>query len=373
MSGRAAGWIRRWAGEVGDAHVLGTVRVAFGAMLFWQTLELGRDLETRGYFGDAFHVPFVPEAWVPSARVYAGLLAARLFLAALVLLGQAARPALFASAALGLYGLLCDRVEFHHNRYALFCFALLLAFTPCHRAIVLTRGDVEGPGARLGSLWAPRVAQLQVSLIYVASGGSKLLDHEWRDGLVIADRFARYGGEALARGVPAGVVEWFSRPAVTSNLAKLAIATELLLAVGLWLPRTRVIAIWWGVMFHLTIEVTSRVELFTWLTLTTYAFFVVPDHRARKLYFDATRPSGAWTARVVAALDWFARFDARPWSPDGLRGGHSVVVVRRDGTRATGVRALAMIARCVPLLFPLWAPLALAASFTRGGEANTRA
>ena len=41
-----------------------------------------------------------------------------------------------------------------------------------------------------------------------------------------------------------------------------------------------------------------------------------------------------------------------------------MVVVRRDGTYATGVRALAMIARCVPLIFVLWAPLALVASFT---------
>jgi len=32
-----------------------------------------------------------------------------------------------------------------------------------------------------------------------------------------------------------------------------------------------------------------------------------------------------------------------------------------------------MVARCVPLLFPLWAPLALAASFTRGGDASAHA
>jgi hypothetical protein len=32
-----------------------------------------------------------------------------------------------------------------------------------------------------------------------------------------------------------------------------------------------------------------------------------------------------------------------------------------------------MVARCTPLLFPLWAPLALAASFTKGGEVSFRA
>jgi hypothetical protein len=47
-------------------------------------------------------------------------------------------------------------------------------------------------------------------------------------------------------------------------------------------------------------------------------------------------------------------------------GGHGLVVVDRDGSRATGLRAVALVARCTPLLFPLWAPLALAASLTHG-------
>ena len=57
---------------------------------------------------------------------------------------------------------------------------------------------------------------------------------------------------------------------------------------------------------------------------------------------------------------------------DALKKGHVIVVVRRDGTRATGIRALAMVARCVPLLFPLWAPLAFVASLTERGEASPR-
>jgi hypothetical protein len=32
-----------------------------------------------------------------------------------------------------------------------------------------------------------------------------------------------------------------------------------------------------------------------------------------------------------------------------------------------------MVARCTPLLFPLWAPLAFAASFTERGDASSTA
>ncbi len=361
--------LRRWQTEVGDTYLLGLVRVAVGALLFWQTLGAARRLEDNGYFGDVFHLPLIPAALVPARPIYILIVAIQLLLAVLVAVGHRARVALFSSAVLGLYVLLCDRLQFHHNRYALVCFAFLLAFAPCDRALVIT-GSTE---SRSGLLWAQRLAQAQVSIIYLASGGSKLFDDDWRNGLVIGDRFARYGNEAVARGVPNSVVELFSRPMSTSALAKLAIATEIFLAVGLWLRRTRVIALWWGVMFHLTIEVTSKVELFTWLTLATYALFATPDTHARKFLFDPSRTSGVFGAHLVGALDWLARFDVKRWEPDGVRKGHSIVIVRRDGTRATGIRALAMVARCVPLLFPLWAPLALLATFTKGGETSARA
>ncbi|WP_394826010.1 HTTM domain-containing protein [Pendulispora albinea] len=361
-------WLRRIEREVGDTHVLGVVRIAMGGMLLLQATASARTLLEQGYFGDVFHLPFIPEAWVPSRSVYVAIVALRVMLAALVILGHRARLALLASALLGLYTLLCDRLGYHHNRYALVCFAFLLALTPCDRALAISPsfGDRHGPR------WAVRVAQIQVALIYVASATSKLFDPDWRAGRVILDRFVRYGHEALARGVPASIVDAFSQLLVTSILAKLAISTELFLAVALFSRRARIFALWWGTMFHLTIEVTSRVELFTWLTLTTYAFFVTPDLRTRKLFFDPSRPRGKWLARAVVWLDWFARFEVRSWAPDHLRRGHAIVIVRRDGSRATGIRALVMIARCTPLLFPLWAPLALAASFTRGGETSPR-
>jgi hypothetical protein len=358
--------------DLGDTYVLGLVRVALGCMVFWVALGWGRELAEAGYFGDVFHLPFIPEAWVPSRLLYTGVLASMLVLAVLATVGHWARPALAASAALGVYVLLCDRLQFHHNRYALFCLAGLLSLSPCDRSFLIT-GSVESPAARVGSLWAMRLMRIQVSLIYLASGGGKLLDADWRDGLVLADRMARHANEALGRGVPPRVVEWLTTAAASSALAKIAIATELFLAIGLWPKRTRVFALWWGMMFHLTIEVTSRVELFTWLTLASYALFVTPDVHARKLFFDPSRAKGAILSFLVRLLDWFARFEVVAWQPDGIRTGHSLVIVRRDGTRATGIRAFAMVARCIPVLFPLWGPLALVASFTKGGEASVRA
>lgn len=361
--------LARFRDEVEDGYVLGPIRAAVGALLAWQALVAGNELERIGYFGDKFHLPMIPEALVPPHQIYALVLAARVCLAVMVAIGVRARPALATSALLGLWILLCDRNQFHHNRYSLFCYAFLLALTPCDRSWRAVEADVLLP--RSGPWWGVRLSQVQVSLVYLASGGSKLLDPDWRDGLVLGDRIVRHAHLAIAKGVPHGIVDALSRPDVASAVAKLAITTELFLCVALLFRPTRVVALWWGFWFHVMIQITSNVETFGLLTLSMYGVFVTPDYRARKLQFDPSRPWGKLAGTFVPLLDWFGRFSVEPWEPDDQRG-HSVVIVRRDGERATGVRAFAMITRCVPLLFPLWAPVTLLSSFTRRGDLTTR-
>ena len=124
-------------------------------------------------------------------------------------------------------------------------------------------------------------------------------------------------------------------------------------------------------MSNVVIHFTAQVETFTLLQLAMYGVFATPDFHARSLRFDPSRPWGKVAGTLVPLVDWLGRFEVKPWAPDDQRG-HSIVVSRRDGGRATGVRAFAMLARCLPILFPLWAPLALVASFTPKGDLTTR-
>lgn len=346
--------LTRFRDEIGDGYALGPVRAALGLLLGWHALAAAEELGRWGYFGDAFHVPMIPDPLVPSHRVYAVVLAARVCLAVMAILGVWARPALAGGALLGFWTILSDRNQFHHNRYSLFCYALLLALTPCDRS--WRASDVPEP--RRGPFWAVRLAQVQVSLVYLASGGSKLVDADWQSGIVLRERLLHGSGRLF---------EVLSRADVSSALAKLAIMTELFLCMALWVRPTRIFAIWWALGFHLVIQCIAQVETFSVLTVAMLGVFVTPDYRTRKVRFDPSRFWGKIAGIVVPALDWFARFEVQPWEPDGQRG-HSVVVVRRDGERVTGVRAFAMFTRCLPLLFPLWAPVALVASFTRRGD-----
>jgi hypothetical protein len=357
--------LRRFEDEIADGTALGPLRAVLGLLLGWHALALASELPRIGYFGDGFHMPMIPEVLVPSHRVYALTLAFRVCLAVMVTLGIWARPALLVSAALAGWALLSDRLQFHHNRYSLVCYALLLAFTPCDRSFCAT--DTGVATLREGPFWAVRLAQLQVSLVYLASGGAKLLDPDWRAGLVLGDRIARHADQAVLAGVPRAIVQTLARADVASALAKVAITMELLLVLGPWLERTRVPVLFCGVWFHLVIQLTSKVETFSVLTVAMYAVFVTPDRGARVVRFDPSATRGRLVAGAVVLLDWLQRFELRPWEPDAQRG-HAVVVVRRDGTAATGIRAIAMLARCLPALFPLWAPLALVASFTKRGD-----
>ena len=337
--------VRRLRDETGDTHALGLLRAFLGLLLLRQAVVEVEELRTFGYFGDAFHLPFVPEPLVPSARVYALLLGVEGTLAFAVMLGVRARVALFGCTLIGFYLLLCDRLQFHNNHYALLCFGFLLSFSPCDRTFTIGRKT-----KRDGPLWAQRLMQLQLSIVYLASGVSKLLDPDWRGGLVLGTRFVRDAHNAIDHGVPRAIVDFVVRPDVAAAISKLAIATELFLAIGLFVPRTRLFALWWGVMFHVAIELTNKVQIFTWLTLSLYALHALPGNRTRKVQYDPSRVGARSMAGVVWSLDWLARFELveRPgrWT-----------VVDRDGAAKQGLAAIALIARCLPISFPIGLPM----------------
>ncbi|MEO8875758.1 MAG: HTTM domain-containing protein [Polyangiaceae bacterium] len=361
--------VKAWLDAIGRTEVLGAMRIAIGCLLFAQAFEAYGELQQIGYFADHFHMALIPERYVASRAFYTYLLFTRMLLALPIAIGVQARPALFVSSLLGFYVLACDKLEFHHNRYALLLYTLLLALTPCDRSWRLvgkrTLADQTGP------MWAVHLARLQVSIIYLGSGGSKLFDPDWRDGTMVLQRFIRYGGEALAAGVPQSVITFLSQPLLTSLIAKGAIASELFIAFGLQFRRTRRAALWWGIVFHLMIETTSKVELFTWVTLVAYAFFVTMDSRARVIELDGSRSLGRVLGRALRLLDWFVRFDVRPWPEDRGPSKHLFVVTRRDGKRVSGLRAYTTIAESTPLFFLLWAPLAVLSRFAKAPAADT--
>jgi hypothetical protein len=355
--------IRSWFDDERDSALLGLMRVVFAGLLLHSAYKLANNSLGRGYFGDYFHVPFVGAAWVPGEAVYFALLALQGGAALLALTGVLARPALLASACVGLYLLTLDRLQYHNNRYLLLLLAFLLAFAPCDRAYT-PFASRQTRTQRLGPVWARILIQIQVSLVYLASGGSKLLDADWRGGQVLSIRYQQ-GLEMAARQgleLPEWIRALLAAPRFGELSSKAAIATELFLAVALWLPKTRAVALWIGVMFHLGIEIGARVEIFSYLMWGALIAFCVPELGGRQIVFASDTRLGRWVERAIPRLDWLGRFELAPTTEQALPS--RLEVVDRDGRRERGLGALALLARGICLFFPLWLPLRAAALLT---------
>jgi hypothetical protein len=323
------------------------VRLGLALLLVDDTLAEWRAL-AHGFFRDAFNWPILPDALLPSRPLFTLLVAAQAVLALAILVGRGARPSLLAAGLFQLYLLLIDRNGYHNYRHTFALVLMLMAFTPCDRALAWRRPAGDGP------LWAQRLLQLQLSIIYLASGGSKLVDADWRGGRVIAAGVTHFADIAVARGVPPAAVAFFMGTTVAALLAKLAIATELGIGLGLWSRRWRAAALWLGVVFHLAIELVTTVAIFSWLMILCYALFATPALAERTVRHP---PRQRRLAQLVRGLDWLRRFRFVP--------GDDFAVIDRDGRVCRGAEALALIARATPLLFLGWPPLWLWARVTR--------
>lgn len=355
--------LSRFFDEERDAFVLGVLRVAVGLLVCVQTALRLVETFRHGFFGDVFHLPIVPEAFVPSLPAYVGLQLVALAGGALAVVGFHARAGLLASALIGSFLLLANRLDYHNNRFALLLLALLVAFTPCERSLVLVRGRAHTLPAseRRGPRFAANLVRLTVSAVYLSSGGGKLLDSDWRGGQTMLVRFTRslqYLTEQHG-ALPDPLVALYSSPLFASVASKAAITLELALAVALWLPKARPLALYAGALFHLNIELSARVELFSYVMGAAYLAFAVPECRERVIELDPTQGRGRLLRAALPFLDWLARFrvEERAAAPLTVRG--------RGGEARTGVGALAELSRALPVLFPLWGPLAVLARITR--------
>lgn len=352
---------KRFFAEERDALVLGVLRISISVLLLFNGLRLILEFWRTGYFGDYFHIPLLPEAWLPSSSGYGLLLGLQAFATLFAFCGVWPREALLTASSLGLYFLLCDRLQYHNNRYALLLLAFLLAFTPCDRSLLLVRGrnHTLPREQRIAPTFARRLFQLQVSLIYLGSSGGKLFDADWRSGQVLFMRYAQAQELFSSHGhpLPAWLVALLTSTWFASFAAKAAIGSELFIALGMWLPRARRLALWLGVVFHISIELTADVELFSYVMLASYLAFVVPEVRERRFEFARGDLRAERLARFVLLFDWCARFERTPLPAETT--GPAFVVTNREGRRASGTLAIVYLAEAIPVLFPLWLPLAL--------------
>ena len=295
-------------------------------------------------------------AWFPSppGELWSLALVVGAVSAVLMALGVLTRLTTTVTFLVVAGNLLLSETHFRHNRAFLAILLFGLALLPTgrtHSFDAWWRRRRGRPALRPEALlWPLVMLRVQVSLVYFSSGLSKLVDPDWLGGVVLWDRAVRYQHEI--HPAPGWVVDFVTWRPLFYVVAPIAVATELFLAVGLWLPRTRLMAIRVAIVFHLAIELSARVEVFSLAAMAALVIWVTPARHDRVIRLGRGTRSARTLARVVPALDWLERFtieDARPGEPD-------VVLVDRDGTTVDGRAALRGIVERLPVTFPV-APL----------------
>lgn len=174
----------------------------------------------------------------------------------------------------------------HH---VLACVLFYLLWADCSRvwSVDARLGTVGAPWTT-ATIWPLRLVRLQVAVIYLNSGISKLMLPEWQNGTAVyyslkSNVFQRFPG-----GIPAGM-EAFATFATYATLF-----FELGFAFMVLSRRSRKLALAAGVAMHLGIALTMELGTFSWVMLASYCAFLEPD--------EFTRLMNRWRGKELPAL-----------------------------------------------------------------------
>ncbi len=333
-------------GRAVSMRALALLRVLAGPVVLLHLQPFLSDSWDGRIYRDAFYEPYA--AWYPELpdALYVGLLWLAAAAAVFMSLGLLTRLATATTFVIVAYNLFLSTTHLHNNRAYLVIVLGLLAVAPCGRELSLDawfrrrRGrPALDPSAPAWPLWLLR---FECAAIYGASGLSKLVDPDWFGGTVTWQRVERARDQL--DGWPDWAVSVLTDRSFHTGAAKLIVLTELFIAVGLWRRGARYAAVWVAVAFHVAIEGSASVQVFSFLGIAVLVIWAVPSTRDRVLRIDPATSRHRRLGAAARGLDWLARFRVEP-APPGSR----LEVVDRDGTTIRGGPAVALALSRLPL------------------------
>jgi hypothetical protein len=344
----ALGSLDELLGRRVSMRALALLRVLAGPIALWHLWPFVADARAGRIYRDAFYQPYV--SWYPELPrpLYSGLLALGVVAAVAMTLGLWTRAATAATFGVVTYNLFLSTTHLHENRAYLVIVLAALAVVPCGRELSVDawlrarRGlPALDPRSPAWPLWLLR---FEASVVYGASGLSKLVDRDWFGGTVTWHRVVQVRDHLEASPLPGWAVALLTDRSFHSVAAKVIVLTELFIAAGLWWRATRYAAVWVAVVFHIAIELSASVQVFSYLAIAALVIWAVPSTRDRVVVFDPAAAGHRRLARAVGVLDWLARFRL----VEGGRGS-PLTLTDRDGTSSTGRAAAVRVLSRLPL------------------------
>lgn len=244
-------------------------KLAIGRVLLFGILSLDSLLQLRhaprygaGDFNVA-HLPFL-DALGPTRWSFESAQLVVAYLLVLAAFGVATRLALPIATALYAWLYFGSQLDSYQHHYLVALVLLVACFIPWERP------PDAGPRTRVRT-WALRLLLVQLGIMYFWAAVSKM-NGAWLDGSALSQQLHGPVRHLIAWKLPLVHVA-----VGMATASKLVLATELTLAVTIWIPRAWHIAAPLGILLHLGILASSLdIGLFAWIMLALYAF-VVPD------------------------------------------------------------------------------------------------
>jgi hypothetical protein len=359
---RVGGRLRRWDSRfdaTGSVRAWALLRFTIAPLVFIHLRPFLRLMDADTWYRDRFHESWV--SWYPEVGkgTYFWLLRLCLVAAVLASLGIATRVTTTYTAAFVAWNLFLTTTNYHHNRAFLALVLTGIATAPSGRVLsvdawVRRRRHGGRPPVDDAPLWPLWLLRFELACVYGGSGLSKLLDDDWRGGTVTWDRVLKSRSQLARSPLPQWFIDLISRRDFHTGFAKVVILTELFIALGLWWRATRLAAVWTAVWFHVFIEISAHVQVFSYAGIAALVIWTVPRTRDRVVV-----RAGPGLAAAVRWLDWLGRFRVEARAAPG-----PVTLLDRDGRRYEGTAATWRVLSRLPATFLVAGPL-VAGSFAK--------
>ncbi|HEY1012252.1 MAG TPA: HTTM domain-containing protein [Herpetosiphonaceae bacterium] len=252
-----------------DARYVAVTRMVIGLCMLLKSLDLPRLLSLllrpeSLRLPYALPLPELPAAWID------GFTTTWIVLSIMLMLGALTKLVNLALAGMIGYLLLLDQQTYTNNNYALTLWVVLLLLADSGAAVSVD-ALLRRPKAFIAA-WPTELLKLQLTIVYIYSVLAKLNASYLSGGVLVT--YLRDDLPPVAYA-----------PGVVVALSLIGLAAEAWLAVGLWLPRLRLLTALGGTAFHITLTLTIGpavslryldLGIFTLMMIAAYIPFFAP-------------------------------------------------------------------------------------------------
>ncbi|MGH9185809.1 MAG: HTTM domain-containing protein, partial [Acidimicrobiales bacterium] len=259
------------AGRAVSMRAVALLRVMSGPVVMLHLWPFLLDAWHGQIYSDSFYEPYA--SWYPQlpGSLYVVLLWAGVVAAVAMSLGLLTRVATTATFGIVAYNLFLSTTHLHNNRALLVIVLAGLVVTPCGRELSIDawlRARRGRPAlSSSGPAWPLWLLRFEASVVYGASALSKLVDSDWFGGTVTWHRMVQVQDRLADSSLPTWAVSVLTDRSFHTFAAKVIVLTELCVAVGLWWRGPRYAAVWVAVCFHLAIQLSASVQVFSYLAI----------------------------------------------------------------------------------------------------------